>query len=169
MTSVGSESLDILTLGVDASPLRIGWAIQHAGIILACDTWHVDRDDDIRSRREAWRSIRDHIRTAERHLDRDLSIIAIEDAYLGPNKKGSLNLARTIGHVEAFAYTAFPYAEQLRIPNATWRRALGLNRTGKAPSLSAARSILNDNLLTDQDTADAICIAVAAAYLHAEE
>lgn len=168
MASVGSESLDILTLGVDASPRRIGWAIQHAGRILAFDTWHVDPADDIPSRREAWRTIRDHIRSAERDANRDLAIIGIEDAYLGPNRKGSLNLARTIGHVEAFAHVAFPYALQHRIPNATWRRALGLGATGKLPALGAARAVLEDETLDDQDAADAICIALAVAYLYQE-
>ena len=168
MTSVGSESLDLLTLGVDASPRRIGWAIQHNGRILAYDTWHVDPDEDIPSRREAWCMLRDKIRTAERATNRDLAIIGIEDAYLGPNRKGSLNLARTIGHVEAFAYIAFPYALQNRIGASTWRRALGLGATGKLPALGAARAVLEDETLTDQDAADAICISLAAAYLYSE-
>lgn len=166
MASVGSESLDLLTLGVDASPKRIGWAIQHAGRILNHGTWHVDAADDILSRREAWNMLRDEIRTAERATNRDLRIVAIEDAYLGPNRKGSLNLARTIGHVEAFAHIAFPYALQTRIGASTWRRALGLGATGKLPALEAARAVLNDDTLTDQDAADAICISLAASYLY---
>jgi Holliday junction resolvasome RuvABC endonuclease subunit len=156
---------DMLTVGIDASPKRIGWAIQHAGEVLRADTWHVDPAEDIRSRREAWNLIRDEIRNAERQSHRDLHRIGIEDSYLGPNKRGSLNLARTIGHVEAWAFVSYPYASIDRIPAASWRSLCGLPGRGKEAPLAYAQELHAG--LTIQDTADAICIAIAAGRLDA--
>ena len=156
---------DFLTVGIDASPKRIGWAIQHAGRIILADTWHVDPAADIRSRREGWTTIRDAIRHAEREHHRDLHRIGIEDSYLGPNKRGSLNLARTIGHVEAWAFVSYPYARIDRIAAASWRSLCDLPGRGKEAPLAYAQEL--HTRLTSQDTADAICIAIAAGRLDA--
>jgi Holliday junction resolvasome RuvABC endonuclease subunit len=161
---------DLLTVGIDASPRRIGWAVNIAGDIILADTWHVDKIRDIRDRREAWLHIRDAIRTAERVHHRDLHRIAIEDSYLGPNKKGSLDLARTIGHVEAWAIVSYPYVSLTRMPAATWRSLCGISGRGKDASLEYANQYRKQyGIVDDQDTADAICIAIAAARLDAEE
>jgi Holliday junction resolvasome RuvABC endonuclease subunit len=157
---------NLLTVGIDASPRRIGWCVQNAGRIIAADTWHIDQASSIRSRREAWTMIRDTIRTAERVHHLDLHRIGIEDSYLGPNKKGSLDLARTIGHIEAWAFVSYPYTLIERIPAATWRRLCGLPSKGKDAPLDYARQYRPIN---DQDTADAICIALAAARIDEEE
>jgi Holliday junction resolvasome RuvABC endonuclease subunit len=156
---------DMLVVGIDASPRRIGWAITHNHNVIAADTWHVDKTADIASRRAGWSHIRDQIRTAERTTNRELHAVGIEDSYIGPNRKGSLDLARTIGHIEAWAYVAFPYVRMQRIAAGAWRSALGLPLRGKPPALAYARDVLDPtglwDRLDDQDTADAICIACA--------
>lgn len=162
---MASVHTDHLVVGVDASPRRIGWAVAYGRRIVAADTWHVDATDDIRSRKDAWRYIRDVIRDAERKHATDLRMIGIEDVFIGPNRKGSLDMARTVGHVEAFAFASFPYAPMQRVRAATWRKLLGLPQRGKTASLQYARDVLDPtglwDRLDDQDTADAICIAVA--------
>ena len=109
-----------------------------------------------------------------------MSAIVIEDAWLGPNRQGSLNHARCIGHAEAFAIQSFPYALIERVMPQSYRALLCLPRKGKEPLMSYARTIIDmahsDNAYTtpsgwneplDQDTADAICIAYAAQTAYA--
>ena len=123
-----------------------------------------------------WRSIRDEIRQLEREHRTDLAAVGIEAPYIGPNRMGSLNHARNIGHHEAFAHLSFPYAPQLLIYPAEWRRLLGLPGKGKeAPYAYAEAELAHAQRVRgyargtadpiDQDSADAICIAKALAQM----
>ena len=156
----------IIRVGLDASPLRIGYAISAGGAIVQASTFHVDRDAPLAARRGFYRMIRDEVRQLEERHGSDLRTIGIEAPYVGPNRQGSLNHARNIGQAEAWMFSSFPYAEQLIIQPAAWRRALGLPARGKDAPLVYARRTYSD--VDEQDTADAICIVDALAILEQE-
>lgn len=167
-----SVGVDYLVVGVDASPLRVGWAIMLGPRLLDCGTWFVKQDEPIASRKQLWKDLRDNLRGYERHTHRDVRIIAIEAPFVGPNRQGSLSHARNIGQQEAFAHSSFPYAEQRLIQPTEWRRALGLPMRGKAPAMGHASSLVAyepGEGIIDQDTADAICIADATRLILAAE
>lgn len=160
---------DLLLVGLDASPLRIGYAIAWRDMILESGALLIDRDDDIRSRKEAWKTIRKMIRKAEAKTRRDAAIIGIEDAYLGPNRMGSLHHARTIGQLEAFAFSSCPYALIARVPSVSWRKALGISTRGKEAPFEYATLRLDYGYHVDsQDEADAICIVLSLPVLFSE-
>ena len=167
-----SVGVDYLVVGVDASPLRVGWAIMLGPRLIDSGTWFVARDEPIASRKQLWKDLRDNLRSVERDANQDVRIIGIEAPYVGPNRQGTLAHARNIGQQEAFAYTSFPYAEQRLIHPSEWRRALGLPMRGKAPAMEHASSFVAyepGEGIIDQDTADAICIADATRLILAAE
>ena len=153
----------IIRVGLDASPLRIGWAISVSGTIDCAGTFHVSRDAPLLARRAFYRGIRDELRRLEELHGSDVRTIGIEAPWVGPNRQGSLRHARNIGQAEAWMFSSFPYAEQIIVQPAAWRKALGLPARGKeAPMLYAQRTHTD---VDDQDTADAICIVSALPYL----
>ena len=157
----------IIRVGLDASPLRIGWAISVGGTIDCAGTFHVSRDAPLLARRAFYRMIRDGVRQLEELHGSDLRTIGIEAPYVGPNRQGSLRHARNIGQAEAWMFSSFPYAEQLIVQPAAWRRAIGIAPKGKvAPRLYAETRWDED--VWEQDTADAICIVDALPMLEEE-
>ena len=153
----------IIRVGLDASPLRIGWAISVSGTIECAGTFHVSREAPLPARRVFYRGLRDEVRRLEELHATDLRTIGIEAPYVGPNRQGSLRHARNIGQAEAWMFSSFPYAEQVIVQPAAWRRALGLPARGKeAPMLYAQRTYAR---VDDQDAADAICIVSALPHL----
>jgi hypothetical protein len=167
------EARSGIIIGLDTSLLRTAYAIIRDDELLAFSTIHTR--EGLADRRDAWKLIRDEARRVERISHEQTRAVVIEDAWLGPNRQGSLNHARCIGHAEAFALQSFPYASIERVMPQSYRALLCLPRKGKEPLMSYARSILDmahsangyttpsgwgDEL--DQDSADAICIAYAA-------
>jgi hypothetical protein len=157
----------IIRVGLDASPLRIGWAISVGGTIECAGTFHVSRDAPLPARRAFYRGIRDELRRLEELHGSDLRTIGIEAPYVGPNRQGSLRHARNIGQAEAWMFSSFPYAEQLIVQPAAWRRALGLPARGKDAPFAYAQTAW-DGVISEQDTADAICIVDALPHLEQE-
>jgi hypothetical protein len=158
----------IIRVGLDASPLRIGWAISVGGTIDCAGTFRVSRDAPLLARRAFYRGIRDELRRLEELHGSDLRTIGIEAPYVGPNRQGSLNHARNIGQAEAWMFSSFPYAEQLIVQPAAWRKALGLPARGKDAPFAYAETAW-DGAIADQDTADAICIVDALPMLEGEQ
>ena len=157
----------IIRVGLDASPLRIGYAISVGRTIVQASTFHVDRDAPLFGRRAFYRMIRDEVRQLEERHGSDLRTIGIEAPYVGPNRQGSLNHARNIGQAEAWMFSSFPYAEQLIVQPAAWRRAIGIAPKGKAAPWLYADTAW-DGVIGEQDTADAICIVDALVILEQE-
>lgn len=149
-----------IIVGIDASPLRVGYAIRAGDDLVAYDTIRIPRDTALAARREAWLDLRDTIRTIENAEDIDVTAIGIEAPYIGPNRQGSLNHARQVGQQEAFAFASFPYAEQHLVQPQAWRSALGIAPRGKTAPYEYATRLAHDEGI-DQDTADAICIVTA--------
>ena len=159
-----ASGLPIIRVGLDASPLRIGYAISVDRTIVQAATFHIDRGAPLAARRGFYRMIRDEVRQLEERHASDLRTIGIEAPYVGPNRQGSLNHARNIGQAEAWMFSSFPYARQLIIQSTSWRRALRLPGRGKdAPFAYAATAW--DGVIDEQDTADAICIVNALPIL----
>lgn len=153
----------IIRVGLDASPLRIGWAISLGGAIHCAGTFHVSRDAPLPARRTFYRGIRDDLRRLEELHGSDLRTIGIEAPYVGPNRQGSLRHARNIGQAEAWMFSSFPYAEQIIVPPTAWRKALALPVRGKQAPMLYAQRTYND--VANQDAADAICIVKALPML----
>jgi hypothetical protein len=157
----------IIRVGLDASPLRIGWAISVSRTVVDAGTFHTPPGGWLRDRRAFFLELRDMIRRHEERHRIDLRTIGIEAPYVGPNRQGSLRHARNIGQAEAWMFSSFPYAEQLIVQPAAWRRAIGIAPKGKvAPRLYAETRWDED--VWEQDTADAICIVDALPMLEEE-
>ena len=172
------EARSGIIIGLDTSLLRTAYAIIVDDELLAFGTIHTK--EGLADRRDAWKTIRDEARRIERITHTHTRAVVIEDAWLGPNRQGSLNHARCIGHAEAFAIQSFPYALIERVMPQSYRALLCLPRKGKEPLMSYARTILDMahsdrgyttpsgwNEPLDQDSADAICIAYAAQKAYA--
>lgn len=162
----------IIRVGLDASPRRIGWAILVDDVVSRFGTQHVKRTGELIERKSAWQRILDNLRVVEDRQKRDVWAIGIEAPYLGPNRQGSLNHARTIGQLQAFALASRPGAEHLLVQPSEWRSAIGVKMTGKAAPFEYANRCLDYSQTAldyqsslwpdlDQDAADAICIAHA--------
>jgi hypothetical protein len=161
------EARSGITIGLDTSLLRTAYAIIVDDELVSFGTIHTR--EGLADRRDAWKLIRDEARRLERITHSHTRAVVIEDAWLGPNRLGSLNHARCVGHAEAFALQAFPYAMIERVMPQSWRALLNLPKKGKEGAMryservceiSNKRSGWSDEL--DQDSADAICIAYAA-------
>lgn len=153
-----------LILGLDVSPRRIGWAVVNyddASYVKAA-TSHTKRDNDLTNRRDAFTEI---ARTADSLGD--VCAVILEDAYAGPNQRGTINHALSVGNVEAFAIARWPTILVERINAPQWRRLCGLPARGKEPVSQWAANKTGHVL--DQDASDAFAIAVAAHKLVWEE
>jgi hypothetical protein len=161
------EARSGIIIGLDTSLLRTAYAIINDDALLAFGTIHTK--EGLADRRDAWKTIRDEARRIERITHTHTRAVVIEDAWLGPNRLGSLNHARCVGHAEAFAIHAFPYALIERVMPQSWRALLNLPKKGKEGAMRYSERVCEisnkhsgwaDEL--DQDSADAICIAYAA-------
>lgn len=160
-SSVQSEHR-ILILGLDVSPLRIGYAlITQDETVLASGTMHVPRGDDLRFRRAAWQKIVEVVKR-ESNGRAELMLVAVEDAHVGINKSYAVKAAVAIGHVEAFAIKSYPWIMVHRFQPAEWRKIAGISTRSKEVVMEWARDKY-DPRLDDQDEADAMGIAVAGA------
>lgn len=152
------------SLGLDVSPLRIGWAVvsvedddqylvDHGVIIFDKDEWVTagSRADQIEKIADLYESIDN---------------IGIEAVFVGPNKLGSIRAAYAVGQVEAICEAAWPDADQRILTATQWRSACGIKQGGKEPVMEWAVSCCHDNDVhppSNQDAADAIAIAWATA------
>ena len=157
-------SVDPLVIGIDASPLRIGYAIAHQERIRAFGIFHT-KTSPLEQRVTAWRDIRQAARMIEDATRRDVSAVFVEDAWFGPNRRGTLLHAMSIGQVCALAYQAFQVEPRLISPQ-TWRSRCGLPQRGKEPAMRFATELVEDSDISrisriSQDEADAITIAIA--------
>lgn len=147
-----------LILGIDASPKRIGWACvdYDTAEYITSGTEHVTESDDLKHRRSLVKDI------AHAAMSRgDVCAAFVEDAYAGPNHQITLMHAMSVGNIEAFLLERWPLILVDRIQPSTWRRVLGLPKTGKEAALEHAQTI-TQRAIDSQDEADAVCIALAA-------
>lgn len=158
-----------LVIGLDVSPLRIGWALvsYETGEAINAGCQIVAANDDLRARREAFREV---ARTADGLGD--VGAVILEDAYAGPNRAGTIRHALAIGNVEAFAAARWPDVLVDRLGAAAWRSQLSLEQRGKEAPLEYARAVWSADVggelgacvakaRHEQDAADALCIAKA--------
>ena len=153
------------TLGLDVSPLRIGWAVvcdhvvdKHGTITFGSDEWVTPgmRAEAIEGTLDVW-----HV------FDR----IGLEAVFVGPNKLGSIRAAMALGQVESICDYLWPDAHQKILTAAQWRRLANVPPGGKESVMQWAieRCKADDaEKPTGQDSADAIAIAVATDAWHAE-
>lgn len=156
---VGAGGVHTVIIGLDASPLRIGYAVMilQTGELLASGTMHVgNTGDDLRNRQAAWRHIMEEVNrvTDSSHI----VCVGLEEAYVRFKRQAILG-ALTIGNLEAFALRSYPWILVHRLQPTEWRRLIGIKQGGKEAPMEYARTILPE--LDDQDEADAICIARA--------
>jgi len=154
-----------LILGLDVSARRIGWALidYDSGEVVRLGTEDTPAGgvsgDDLLERREAFTEI---ARTADGLGD--VCAVLVEDAFVGPNRQGSLVHAMAIGNVEAFAAARWGTILVDRLRVGVWRSVLGLPARGKGPVLVWARGVVGGGLF-GQDAADALAVARAAFVL----
>ena len=152
------------SLGLDVSPLRIGWGniraeeddyflIDHGVILFKEKEWVTPgmRADEVE-------------RIADKHPD--IHKVGIEAVFVGPNKLGSIRAAYAVGQLEAICEAAWPEADQKILTATQWRSLCGIKQGGKEPVMEWAIGCCHDNDSVppaNQDAADAIAIAWATA------
>lgn len=157
-----------LAVGIDASGRRIGYAVVPVdavpprvvggGVVL------VDAEDHTRNLVRAWRTVARKVNALALRERDDVVIVAVEDVYLGPNRRGSLDHAVVVGGVLALAQSSFGDALVILIPASKWRAMIGAPRGGKQYPLDWARTRAGRSDIT-QDEADAIAVATTAAIM----
>ena len=156
---VGAGGVYTVIIGLDASPLRIGYAVMilQTGELLASGTMHVSNTgDDLRNRQAGWRHIMEEVNrvTDSSHI----VCVGLEEAYVRFKRQAILG-ALTIGNLEAFALRSYPWILVHRLQPTEWRKLIGIKQGGKEAPMAYAQTIKPG--LDDQDEADAICIARA--------
>ena len=146
------------TIGLDVSPLRIGWAYyedttltNHGVILFETDEWVTP------GMRAA--AIEDTIKHDTVHG------IGMEAVFVGPNKLGSIRAAMALGQVESICDYLWPDARQKILTATQWRSACGIQQGGKQPVWEwAIKRTMDDGTHAplNQDAADAIAIGHAA-------
>lgn len=144
-------------LGLDVSPLRIGWAVisdeflDHGVIIFDKDEWVTPgmRSDALEDLSDKYPRI---------------DIVALEAVFVGPNKIGSIRAAMALGQVESICDYLWPDANQKILTATQWRSACELPMSGKAGVKSWAIATCIEagvHAPQNQDACDAIAIATA--------
>lgn len=152
----------MLIIGVDASPLRIAYAITLGDEIISHSLLHTRQG--LAERRAAWLLIRADARLREEETGLDVHAIGIEDVWFGLNRRGVLNHSLSVGQTMAWSHTAFPYSHIRLVSPQSWRSACGLPKNGKKPAAEYAARLAGYKLAS-QDEADAICIAIATSKI----
>ena len=144
-------------LGLDVSPLRIGWAVisddslHHGVIIFDSKEWVTPglRSDALEDVMEQHPSIK---------------TIGLEAVFVGPNKLGSIRAAMALGQVESICDYLWPDADQKILVATQWRSACGIKQGGKESVMEWALVACAEagvDAPENQDAADAIAIATA--------
>lgn len=151
------------TLGLDVSPLRIGWAVytdqtltDHGVILFPSSEWITP---GMRA------SALEDAFNEHDNFDR----IGLEAVFVGPNKLGSIRAAMALGQIESISDYLWPDAKQKVLTAAQWRSACGIQQGGKQPVWEwAVNKTIEDHshAPTNQDAADAIAIAYATTLWH---
>lgn len=151
-------------LGLDVSPLRIGWAVSKDEIITHHGTITFKNDDWVTPGMRA-AAIED---TLDEHT---FDHIGIEAVFVGPNKLGSIRAAMALGQVESICDYLWPDATQKILTAAQWRRLADVPPGGKESVMEWAKKRCKKdgaNKPEGQDSADAIAICIATGEWHAE-
>ena len=153
------------TLGLDVSPLRIGWAMHVDG--------RVEDHGTITFNNQEWVTPGMRASAIEDTLDGVMyERIGLEAVFVGPNKLGSIRAAMALGQVESICDYLWPDAHQKILTAAQWRRLADVPPGGKESVMQWAieRCEADDaEKPVGQDSADAIAIAVATDAWHAEQ
>jgi Holliday junction resolvasome RuvABC endonuclease subunit len=162
-------------LGFDVSPLRIGAALVDAGgkritpintktITFPKDAWVTPsmRADAIESLSEFF--------FPDEEDGADVKGIGLEAVFIGPNKLGSIRAAMALGQVEMACAFEWVIAKQKVMTATQWRSLCGISQGGKQPVMDWALDQCERMYAPpeDQDSADALAIAYAAAKWFAD-
>ena len=175
----------MIALGLDVSEKRMGWcAVAYDDQRpLALGMERLDLPDMGWIENQVFRAMRD---INKRIPDGEVVVVGIEDAYLGPNKMGSLRHAGVVGMATLAARVVFGTGVTIwPIPANSWRKAIGLKPASrkradvKAATMEWAAMYLGCSEGTpwytippveiesdlQEDEADALGIATACALL----
>ena len=170
----------MIALGLDVSEKRMGWAAVRYDDQrpLALGMERLDLPDGGWIENQMFRAMREVNRQIP---DGEVVVVGVEDAYLGPNKKGSLRHASVVGMATLAVRVVFGGNVTIwPIPAGTWRNAIGLKPASrkrqdiKEATLTWAYDLLDERgrdighmwaLNLQDDAADALGIATACALL----
>jgi len=144
-------------LGLDVSPLRIGWAILDTDKLKAHGTIVFESSEWVTPARR-FEAIEDTL------AEYDVTHVGIEAVFVGPNKLGSIRAAMALGQVEMVCDCVWPNSVQKVLTASQWRKHAGIESSGKEPVMEWARAVCEEDGVDPpgmQDAADAIAIAYA--------
>ena len=152
-----------LAIGLDVSPLRIGWAVvtedleptAHGVILFKPKEWVTPG-----MRAEAMEDALGHF---------NIDHVGSEAVFVGINKLGSIRSAMALGQVESIADYLWPDSDQKVLTATQWRAACGIKQGGKEPVMEWSTDLCKEYGIeepSNQDAADAIAIAYATIMWH---
>lgn len=166
-----------LAIGLDVSELRMGWAVVDYDTQepLAFGVENLRERDGGYPEDQVLRAMRAvYTRLTHAHSecrDESVYVVGIEDVYRGPSIKGTIRHAGIVGMATMAARVVFgPSVVYWPIPNGTWLKPLGLDKTSQARSAvvkaeTMAWAVARVGEGIGQDAADALGIATACALL----
>lgn len=161
-----------LAIGLDVSELRMGWAVVDYDTQepLALGVENLRERDGGYPEDQVLRAM--HSVSGDQGIDvREVYVVGIEDVYRGPSIKGTIRHAGIVGMATMAARVVFgPSVVYWPIPNGTWLKPLGLDKTSQARSAvvkaeTMAWAVARVGEGIGQDAADALGIATACALL----
>lgn len=156
-----------LVLGLDVSPLRLGWGL----VLLDDGSYHASGHSDINLSHHEWHPERvaDAV-DAIVHATRggQVSVVGVELPWIR-FPKNAFMAGRAVQAAVGAARRRFREAAVYELQPGEWRKLAGLPNTGKEPVALAAAALRPGALYPgdmSQDEADGVMIAVAAQRLN---
>jgi Holliday junction resolvasome RuvABC endonuclease subunit len=159
----------LLVLGLDPSPLRLGWAVMRLDYErpLECG-W--DTLASLQGESADPPTIRAALAIVAARADHhgEVAYVAIERPWHGFSRRGAILAAETCGQVVQAVSRRWPHAAIERFEPAEWRRLAGLSGAAKKPEVLIYAESLGWRPDGSQDAADAAMIALAGYCRNAE-
>lgn len=152
-------------VGIDISEKRVACSFvsEDGATLYANGFWHTAPDQ------WALRSViiddfLDNCTRSRVGLEDSLTDVYVEDAYIGVNRRGSINHAKVVGCALGAVALYSNYVLASTILPAVWRSRCGIKGRGKQPIMDWAVDKYGE--MDNQDLADSACIAYAGASIH---
>jgi Holliday junction resolvasome RuvABC endonuclease subunit len=151
-------------LGLDPSPLRLGWALARLedGTPVACGRVSLSEPPGVRAALAA-------VEAVARWSRGEVALVYVEAPWHGHSRAGVIRAAETSGQVIQAASRRGPHAPIEWLQPAEWRRLAGLPGNASKDAVMVKAKELGWDPRANQDAADAALIATGGAQRNTED
>jgi Holliday junction resolvasome RuvABC endonuclease subunit len=165
-----------VVLGIDCSPLRLGWGIVDLedGAAIACGMERIDLPHKGWSHQQVAAALR-AIDTVHTPGVCEVAFIAVEEPGLPPvsGTKSAYNAGRAVQEAVNACQRRWPHAPICELKPSQWRKLVGLPGNASKADVQMKAGLLlldvgQDEGCPAQDAADALCVALAGQRFNVE-